>query len=174
MGHTFHLGDRYSAAMKAMVTMPPAPGSRDTGRTSPMQMGCYGVGITRMMGAVADSLADGKGLMWPLSIAPYEVAIVPDKSLVEEALPVYDLVAGMTREQGGSSAPVDVILDDRAESIPWKLKDADLTGYPILVVMGRAWKQGRGCEVQCRSLDLKETVALEELPAFIATLFGKL
>lgn len=174
VGHTFHLGDRYSTPMKAMVTMPPAPNSRDAGRTSPMQMGCYGVGITRMMGAVAESLADSKGLVWPASIAPYEVAIVPDKNLVEEAFGVYDLVSSMTREQDGSSTPVDVIMDDRAESIPWKLKDADLTGYPIVVVMGRAWRQGHGCEVQCRRLSLRETVGLEELPNVIATLFGKL
>ena len=174
VGHTFHLGDRYSTPMKAMVTMPPAPNSRDAGRTSPMQMGCYGVGITRLMGAVADSLADSKGLMWPASIAPYEVVIVPDKNLVEESLGVYDLVASMTREQGGSNVPVDVIMDDRAESIPWKLKDADLTGFPIIVVLGRAWRQGHGCEVQCRSLSLRETVGLQDLPNFIATLFSKL
>lgn len=174
LGHAFHLGDRYSAPMKAMVTIPPAPPSRDVGRTSPMQMGCYGIGITRIMGAVADALADGSGLKWPVSIAPYEVAIVPDKSLTEEAFGVYDLLTGMTREEGGSSTPVDIIMDDRAESLGWKLKDADLTGYPIVVVLGRAWRQGRSCEVQCRSLSVKETVPLQDVPNFIAALFSKL
>ena len=174
LGHTFHLGERYSGPMKATVTMPPNLTSDDTTRTSPMQMGCYGIGVTRMMGAVADSLADSSGLIWPVSIAPYEVAIVPDKDLVEEALGVYDQVASITREQGGCSVPIDVIMDDRRESIPWKLKDADLTGYPIVVVMGRAWRQGRGCEVQCRKLSLRETVNLQDLPNFISALFGRL
>lgn len=174
LGHTFHLGERYSEPMKAMVTMPPHLTSRGTPQSSPMQMGCYGIGVTRMMGAVADSLADSSGLMWPVSVAPYEVAIVPDKGLVEEALGVYDQLAGINRQQGGTSVPIDVIMDDRRESISWKLKDADLSGYPIVVVMGRAWKQGRGCEVQCRQLSLRETVNLQDLPSFIATLFNRL
>lgn len=174
LGHTFHLGERYSMPMKAMVSVPPTPLSGDVGPVSAMQMGCYGIGITRIMGAIADSFADSSGLNWPVSIAPYEVAIIPEKGLVKEALGVYDLVAGMDREHGGSSGPTDVILDDRAESLPWKLKDADLTGYPIVVVMGRAWRQGGGCEVQCRRLSVRETVGLELLPSFISALYSKL
>lgn len=174
LGHAFHLGDRYSAPIKAMVTVPPALPSRGVGHTSPMQMGCYGIGITRIMGAVANALADGNGLKWPVSIAPYEVAIVPDKNLVEEAFEVYDLLTGMTREEGGSTTAVDMIMDDRAESLGWKLKDADLTGYPIVVVVGRAWRQGRSCEVQCRGLSIKETVPFQDVPNFIAALFSKL
>lgn len=174
LGHSFHLGDRYSAPIKAMVTVPPAPPSRGVGHTSPMQMGCYGIGITRIMGAVADALADGNGLKWPVSIAPYEVAIVPDKNLVEEAFEVYDLLTGVTREEGGSTTAVDMIMDDRAESLGWKLKDADLTGYPIVVVVGRAWRQGRSCEVQCRSLSIKEAVPFQDVPNFIAALLSKL
>ena len=139
-----------------------------------MQMGCYGIGVTRVIGAVADSLADSSGLMWPVSIAPYEVAIVPDADLITDALDVYDLVAGVTREQGGVSVPIDVIADDRSESISWKMKDADLTGYPVVIVLGRAWRQGRSCEVQCRRLSVREVVGLDDLPGFIATLFGKL
>lgn len=174
LGHAFHLGDRYSTPMKATATVPPVPPNRGAGRISPMQMGCYGIGVTRIMGAVADALADGNGLNWPASIAPYEVAIVPDKNLIEEAFGVYDLLAGVTREEGGSSTPIDMIIDDRAESLGWKLKDADLTGYPITVVVGRAWRQGRSCEVQCPSLSVKETVPLQDVPNFIAALLSKL
>lgn len=174
LGHTFYLGDRYSEPMQARITVPSNFANHDAPRTSPMKMGCYGIGVTRMIGAVADSLADDRGLMWPVSIAPYEVAIVPDKDLMEEALGVYDQVASITREQGGCDVPIDVIMDDRHESIPWKLKDADLTGYPIVVVIGRAWRQGHGCEVQCRRLSLRETVNIRDLPSFIATLFRRL
>ncbi|SPO04206.1 related to prolyl-tRNA synthetase [Cephalotrichum gorgonifer] len=173
LGHTFHLGDRYSAPMKAMVTVPPTL-SNNLARTTPMQMGCFGIGLSRIIGAVADALAREDGLMWPVSISPYEIAVVPDKGLAEEAFEVYDLLAGMTRGQEGSRTPTDVIMDDRAVSIAWKLKDADLTGYPIVVVLGRAWRRDRSCEVQCRSLSLKETVMLENLPTFIATLFESL
>jgi prolyl-tRNA synthetase len=175
LGHTFHLGTRYSDPLGATVSIPCEPPNERTTRTFPLEMGCFGIGISRLMGAIANRFADSAGLRWPVNIAPYEVAIVCETSLLGEAEGVYDLVAAMA--QGGrpsSSGPVDVILDDRKESIAWKLKDADLTGYPVVIVLGRAWREGRGCEVQCRWLGEKEIVKVEDLASHLASLYDKL
>ncbi|PKS11850.1 hypothetical protein jhhlp_001144 [Lomentospora prolificans] len=145
LGHTFHLGTRYSDPMAARVSPPFTKSSKHTSHALPMQMGCFGIGITRIIGAIAEGLADEKGLIWPLSIAPYQVIIVPDTDLVEEAGHVYDSIAIMPSVMSTTfPRTIDALLDDRSESMPWKLKDADLAGYPVVVVLGRAWRESRG------------------------------
>ncbi|GJC77786.1 putative proline--tRNA ligase, mitochondrial [Colletotrichum liriopes] len=122
-------------------------------------MGCHGIGVSRLIGAVAEHLADSKGLQWPRAIAPYEVVIIPATDLAEEGVDVYDEITASS----GFDA-VDAVLDDRALSLAWKLKDADLVGYPILVVLGKLWKRDKGtCEVQCRRLGINETVPLADI-----------
>lgn len=181
LGHTFHLGTRYSKPLGALVTLPTAqPGS--TGQTDqtdglsgvtgpnagvPIQMGCHGVGISRIIGAVAEHLADNRGLNWPRAMAPYEVAVLPLEGVGDAALEVYDALVHHP------SAP-DVILDDRQRSLAWKMKDADLAGFPVIVILGKAWKQNHSCEVQCRRLSVKEDVPFADLPARICALLEKL
>lgn len=161
LGHTFHLGTRYSEPLGATVAAPQAVKDKKT----PLSMGCHGIGITRMIAAVSSILADSKGLNWPRVIAPYEVVVIPRKGLDADAEIVYDALTPRT----------DATLDDRKYDLPWKLNDADLIGYPVVVILGRAWAQQRKCEVQCRRLgNLKEEVALDELPAFVAALLEKL
>lgn len=186
LGHTFHLGTRYSEPLDARVSIPasmllePASDSSaiqqrapkdDDKVTVPLQMGCYGIGVTRIIGAVADHLADDKGLNWPRKIAPYEVVIVPGKGLEGDAAGVYDSLSAQT---GLGKPALDAILDDRESSIGWKLNDADLVGYPVIVVLGREWKAGRRCEVQCRRLGVKENVNLDDLPVFVNNLLDQL
>lgn len=161
LGHTFHLGTRYSEPLGAAVA---APGVSKDQKVA-VSMGCHGIGITRMIAAVSSILADGKGLNWPRVIAPYEVVVIAGKDLEDDAGAVYDVLAAKT----------DAALDDRMHSMVWKLNDADLIGYPVVVVLGRSWKQQRKCEVQCRRLgNLREEVALDELPAFVAGLLERL
>ena len=186
MGHTFYLGTRYSDPLNATVTVPghllqDADLDRNTtaergdltlDQKVPMQMGCYGIGISRMIAAVADSLADEKGLNWPRVMAPFEVVVVPARGLDDAASEVYDVLSSST---GLSHQPhLDVVLDDRAESFPWKMRDADLVGYPVIVVAGRRWKDERICEVQCRRLNVQEERRLDQLPAFVESLLSKL
>ncbi|KAF4767666.1 hypothetical protein HAV15_009508 [Penicillium sp. str.  len=144
LGHTFHLGTRYSKVLNASVSVNSAllEGSSDAGakpsakeQIVPMQMGCHGIGVSRMISAVANRLADSKGLNWPRAMAPYEVVVVPGKGLETVADQVYD---SLTCD---AAAPVDVILDDRDKGMGWKLGDADLIGYPIIVVVGNGWKK---------------------------------
>ncbi|KAF7172233.1 hypothetical protein CNMCM5623_004447 [Aspergillus felis] len=171
LGHTFHLGTRYSEVLQAsvMVDRSLSGGSQSKDQLVPMQMGCHGIGVSRMISAVADSLADSKGLNWPRAMAPYEVVVVPGKGLETEAEKVYDsLVSNHT-------SPIDAILDDRDKPMGWKLGDADLIGYPVIIVVGKGWKKAQTLEVQCRRLDnLREDVPLDQLPSFVQSLLERL
>jgi prolyl-tRNA synthetase len=176
LGHTFHLGTRYSVPLEAIVKLP-TEFMTDTmkhesqtieSRPStevPMQMGCHGIGVSRIVGAVADTLADEKGLNWPRVMAPFEVVVVPGQGLNEAALGVYDALG---------LGELDVVLDDRSTSLPWKLQDADLIGYPVIVIVGRSWNAGRMCEVQCRRLHIREQVSFEGLLPMVKSLLEKL
>ena len=170
LGHTFFLGTRYSEPLKAMITLPaghedrtPEMGKGDV--QVPMQMGCHGIGVSRLLAAVAETLVDEKGLNWPSVIAPFEAVIVPSKEDLEEhAADVYDQLAVV----------VDAVLDDRTKSFPWKMQDADLVGYPIIVVVGRGWTKNQTCEVQCRRLGVNEDVSINKLKAFVQNLSAQL
>ena len=176
LGHTFHLGTRYSEVLNASVSVNPAvldepsavgaqPGKEVI---VPMQMGCHGIGVSRMISAVANKLADSKGLNWPRAIAPYEVVVVPGKGLDAVAEQVYD---NLTLN---NSLHVDTLIDDRDKGMGWKLGDADLIGYPVIVVVGSGWKKNQTLEVQCRLLDVKQDVPLDELSGFVENLLSQL
>ena len=160
LGHTFLLGTRYSTPLKATVTTKDSPNSQ-----VPMQMGCHGIGISRLIAAVADALADDKGLNWPRVIAPYEAVIVPTEDTESGAVEVYDVLTGAGDRT--ASEAIDTLLDDRKKQLGWKLRDADMIGYPVVIVVGKHWTQGRKCEVQCRRLRLKEVVPVEDLRSFV-------
>jgi prolyl-tRNA synthetase len=181
LGHTFHLGTRYSEPLEANVMVPrnlvedhtqiavDKSESDNTSRLVPMQMGCHGIGVSRLIGAVADTLADAKGLNWPRVMAPYEVVVIPAKGNEEAALEVYDSLAFTENE-----APLDLILDDRGETLPWKMGDADLIGYPVIVILGKKWKKEGVCEVQCRRLGIRQDCLVGELPTFVRSLLEQL
>lgn len=181
LGHTFHLGTRYSAPLKATVATDQShkhSASIDTAENPeeaqvPMQMGCHGIGVSRVIAAVADLLADSKGLNWPRAIAPFEAAVVSSpKASLEDQKQVYD---ALSVPKTPSDTHIDTILDDRPKELSWKLKDADLIGYPVLVILGRRWLSGdRTCEVQCRRLKVKEEVSFENINSFVANLLDKL
>ncbi|KAE8149785.1 hypothetical protein BDV25DRAFT_155751 [Aspergillus avenaceus] len=169
LGHTFYLGTRYSEVLQASVMVDRAVSGRPESQNVPMQMGCHGIGVSRMITAVADSLADSKGLNWPRAMAPFEVIVVPTKGLEQEAEKIYDTLTSDT------ASSVDAILDDRDKQMGWKLGDADLIGYPVIVVVGKGWKKQQTLEVQCRQLDnLREEVPLEQLPRFVRSLLERL
>jgi prolyl-tRNA synthetase len=177
LGHTFHLGTRYSEVLNASVSVnssllegPSESGAKPSAKEQivPMQMGCHGIGVSRMISAVANRLADSRGLNWPRVIAPYEVVVVPGKGMESVADQVYDSLTA------DPSAPVDVIIDDRDKGMGWKLGDADLIGYPIIVVVGNGWKKTQTLEVQCRRLDVKEDVPLDNLRTFVESLLTQL
>ena len=184
LGHTFHLGTRYSKPLAATINADlsrknsqqgasgPSSQSATPSSQIPVQMGCHGIGVSRLIAAVADSLADDKGLNWPRIIAPFEAIIIPTKGMEGEAADVYDLLTCSTGQH--SQGPIDAILDDRKRDFGWKIKDADMIGYPIVVILGRGWKSDRECEVQCRRLIIKERISANSLKAFVEGLLQQL
>lgn len=165
VGHTFHLGTRYSVPLEVLVAVP------DKNEKEAMHMGCHGIGVSRLIGAIASLLVDERGLNWPRVVAPYEAIIITTPQVTEEdSAQVYDTLAGRD-----GATELDLILDDRPiKSLAWKLRDADLIGYPVLVVLGRRWKERREVEVQCRRLGVKKDVALENLRSEVLDLLEQL
>jgi prolyl-tRNA synthetase len=200
LGHTFYLGTRYSAPLNALVEMPVTGGSptsagmspRDSGAGDspeakdavhtkpahrvPVSMGCHGIGVSRLIGAIASVLSSSSGLNWPRCIAPYEVIIVPaNPSLFEAAEAMQTILSRpFSNKLSGEVEELDVLLDDRQEvQVGYKLRDADLIGYPIIVVVGRGWKRGV-LEVQCRRLGIKEEVEKEGVRGRVRELLAQL
>ncbi|GAB0134890.1 hypothetical protein EsDP_00003244 [Epichloe bromicola] len=164
LGHTFYLGARYSEPLELSVTLPHSK------HPMPVEMGCYGIGVSRIFGAVAEHKADERGLIWPRAIAPFEIVVIPTSGLTDATLGFYnDLTC-----QSASGYKFDVVLDDRKETFGWKMQDADLIGYPVTIVLGKAWREKGICEVQCRSLSLKENVAVGDLPSYLNTVLRRL
>lgn len=135
-------------------------------------MGCHGIGVSRLIGAIASLLSDARGLNWPRVIAPYEVLVLGSPAVDEgEVEGVYDVLAG----GGNGNEKVDVAMDDReGKGVGWKLKDADAIGYPVIVVLGRGWKEKREVEVQCRRLGVKKEVRVDAVREEVLALLSQL
>jgi prolyl-tRNA synthetase len=162
IGHTFHLGQRYSEPLEARI-------QNRTNQSVPVEMGCHGIGVSRIIGAVASILRDSKGLNWPLRIAPFEVVLVPGASAspaevttLYERLSKPPLKSGKGLDVVRSKSPgFDVVIDDRDKPMGWKLNDADMVGYPFIIVMGNQWRKNGMVELQCRRAGVKEMVKVE-------------
>ena len=196
LGHTFFLGTKYSKALEATVelkTHSPAEkaideassddGTNAGGRTPQKQttvdieMGCHGIGVSRLIAGIANLLADDKGLNWPRAIAPFEVIVIPTKGQEGEGANVLDWLTkqGPHPSDSKTKAPFDAVLDDRDKPTAWKLNDADLIGYPVIVILGTRWKGQKLCEVQCRRLDfIRQDVSAYDLPTLVESLLSKL
>ena len=163
LGHTFYLGTRYSEPLNARVQLPPThnqvrPNSDQGGALTAMQMGCYGIGVSRLFGAIAEHFSDERGLLWPRVAAPFGVVIIPGAGLEEEAARVYDEI--------GPGA--DAVLDDRSIGFIRKLKDSELIGYPVVVLIAKAWQSSGMCEVHCRMLGRTEMVPFEAVKTVVS------
>jgi len=132
VGHIFKLGTKYSKAMDAWFL-------DEEGNKRHYVMGCYGIGISRVMAAAIEQKHDENGIIWPMSIAPFQVIIVPvnarDEQQMNSAVDLYQKL-----QQAG----VEVLLDDREERAGVKFKDADLIGIPLRITIGpKSLKQGK-------------------------------
>ena len=156
VGHVFQLGTRYSSDMKATYL-------DENGKPQLLQMGCYGIGITRILGAAIEQNFDDKGIIWPTSIAPFEVVLCPmgyDRSeSVKQAVDrLYEQLQG---------AGIDVILDDRGERPGAMFADWELIGVPHRIVVGeRGLKEGK-LEYQGRRDAEATAVSPQDMLAFI-------
>jgi prolyl-tRNA synthetase len=125
VGHIYQLGLRYSEPLQATF-------QDEDGSLKPLVMGCYGIGISRIMAAVVEQLHDEHGIRWPRALAPFDMVVIlanaDEPAVRAEAERVY----GALRDRG-----VEVLLDDRPERAGVKFADADLIGYPVQVVVGK-------------------------------------
>ena len=145
VGQVFKLGTKYTDAFKAVY-------KNDKLEEKTMIMGCYGVGVSRTLQAIIEQSHDKDGIVWPSSVAPYQVVIeLLDPDQPEVAKIANDLEAAL------EGVGVDVIVDDRAERPGVKFKDADLIGFPVRVVVGAKGLANGGVEIKRRSEDKSQT-----------------
>ena len=158
VGHVFKLGTKYTDAFKATFKNAEL-------QDKVMVMGCYGIGVSRTVQAVIEQSHDANGIVWPASVAPYQVVVEnldPDKAEVTQ---VADALEAALEAKG-----VDVIIDDRAERPGVKFKDADLIGFPVRVVVGAKGLANGGVEVKRRSEDKSQTKVVPVAEAAAAVL----
>jgi len=156
VGHVFALGRRYSEAMGATFTA-------EDGTAKPFEMGCYGIGVTRIVGAAIEQNHDDRGIIWPDPMAPFTVALIPLGMQKSEA--VRDAAEKLYAELAG--AGVEVLMDDRGERPGVMLADQELIGIPHRVVIGdRGLKEGV-VEYQHRRDAEATKVPLAQVAAFV-------
>lgn len=156
IGHIFKLGTRYSESMHAMVL-------DENGREIPMIMGCYGLGISRLLSAIVEQNADEDGINWPKGIAPFDLHLVPINYKDEYQKVLTDELAAAMEAAG-----YGVLIDDRQERAGVKFKDSDLIGLPIRITIGKKAQEGivevkirrTGETIEVRKEELKDTLPI--------------
>ncbi|MED4787184.1 proline--tRNA ligase [Bacillus atrophaeus] len=154
VGQVFKLGTRYSEAMNATYL-------DENGRSQPMLMGCYGIGISRTLSAIAEQHHDEKGLIWPKSVAPYDLHILALNMKNDAQKELAEKLYETFKTEG-----YDVLFDDRAERAGVKFADSDLIGLPIRITVGKRADEGI-VEVKIRKTGESSEVSIEELSDFI-------
>ena len=161
VGHIFKLGTRYSDKMKATFL-------DEDGKDKPFIMGCYGIGIGRTAAAAIEQNFDKDGIIWPMAIAPFQVAVVPvnvsEAEQKDAAVKIYDQLL-----LGG----VEVILDDRDERVGTKLKDIDLIGIPIKIIVGPKGLAQKKVELKARKSGDTQLVDLDKVVGEIKKLITR-
>jgi prolyl-tRNA synthetase len=159
VGHIFKLGIKYSQAMQANF-------SDHSGQLKPLIMGCYGIGVSRLVATIIEQNNDSDGIIWPAEVAPFDVVILPldvnNRELMESAERLYRKLRDSGKE---------VLLDDRDERAGIKFKDADLTGIPLSIVVGKKGLEEKKVELRIRkdksSRLIPEDVVLESVSGIL-------
>lgn len=150
VGHVFKLGTKYSEAMKATYL-------DEGGKAQPMIMGCYGIGVSRIVAAAIEQNNDEWGIKWPISIAPFEVIVTPANVTDPKSKEVSEKIYSELLKSG-----VEVILDDRDERAGIKFKDADLIGIPVRITIGEKSMARGVVEIKLRNQPKAEDVPLDK------------
>ena len=150
LGHIFKLGVKYSQPLSALFT-------DEKGNRLPIIMGCYGIGVSRMLAAIIETSHDQNGIIWPKEVSPFDILVLPlnitDAKSRELAFKLYAEL---------SSSGVEALLDERDERPGVKFKDADLTGVPLRVVIGEKNLKNNMIELQFRADKRLEAVSIED------------
>ena len=161
IGHIFKLGTGYSEKMGAQVL-------NENGRLVDMIMGCYGIGVSRLLSAVAEQNADEYGLVWPDSIAPFDVHVIPVNAKKEDQLEMAEQITKDLEDSG-----LDVLIDDRKERAGVKFADSDLIGIPLRVTVGKKASEGI-VEIKIRKTGETVEVKAEEVNNTVQILLKQL
>ena len=160
IGHIFKLGTKYSQAMQANF-------SDKSGQLQPLVMGCYGIGVSRLISAIIEQHNDADGIIWPKEVAPFEIIILPldvtNASVMQAANSLY-------QELGAKG--LDVLFDDRDERAGVKFKDADLTGIPVSIVIGKKSIEEKNIELRIRKDKSIQLLPQEKAAEFITKLLA--
>ena len=149
VGHIFYLGDKYSKAMKAEV-------SGTDGSQTTVKMGCYGIGISRLVGAIIEASHDSSGIIWPESVAPFKVGIINLKTGDEKCDKACEDLYGKLQETG-----IEALYDDRKESAGSKFATMDLIGLPWVVAVGPRGIAAGTVELKNRKTSEKSEISAE-------------
>lgn len=151
VGQVFQLGTKYSEPMGATFT-------DEDGKEKPFQMGCYGIGIGRTLQAIVEQNHDEHGIIWPVSVAPYEVEVIP---LDVKQGPVWNAAEKIASEL--AERDIDVLLDDRKERPGVKFNEADLIGFPYQIVCGKRGIKNGTVELKHRATGERKDVTLDKI-----------
>lgn len=157
-GQVFQLGTKYSEALNAVF-------NDEDGQVKPIYMGCYGVGVSRTLAAAIEQHHDENGIIWPLSIAPYHVVVIP---VSEKNQQMMSLAQGIYEEL--QSLGLEVVLDDRGERAGVKFKDADLIGYPYRITVGKDTLEKGTVDVKSRKTGEQAAVPVDAVGQHIYSL----
>ena len=156
VGHIFQLGSKYSAAMKAGVI-------NEGGKNQIMLMGCYGIGISRVVAAAIEQNHDAKGIIWPANLAPFQVALCPMNMHKSERLKV----AAEQLYQDLQAAGIEVLFDDRKVRAGFMFSDMELIGIPHCIILGDRGLDAGTIEYKGRTAQENEEIPLAELITFL-------
>ncbi len=156
VGHIFQLGNKYSAAMKATAL-------DESGRQKVLEMGCYGIGVSRVVAAAIEQNHDERGIVWPSAIAPFQVALLPMN--MHKSQRVREAAEALYRKL--TDAGVEVLFDDRKERAGVMFADMELIGIPHRLVLGERGLNADKIEYKGRRDRDSQEIPLGDLPAFI-------
>lgn len=152
VGHIFKLGTKYSLAQGSYFL-------DKSGERKPVIMGCYGIGVSRLLPAIAETSYDDKGIIWPKKVSPFDVSLVIlDEKLKGQAL---QLAEALEKEK------FEVLADDRQEAAGVKFNDAYLIGNPYIVIMGKNYANSKKIDLEIRKTKEKLSLSEEELFNFL-------
>ncbi|NQT47196.1 MAG: proline--tRNA ligase [Candidatus Omnitrophica bacterium] len=151
IGHTFKLGTKYSKSLGARYL-------DEKGAEHDIIMGCYGIGVNRIAAAAIEGGNDKDGIIWPISIAPYAIAVMPLNTMNNDLSKAAEDIYNQLRDNG-----LDVIIDDRDERAGIKFKDADLVGFPIQVILGERNIAKGKVEMKLRKTGKSEVIDMKKV-----------
>lgn len=156
VGHIFKLGTKYSKSMDCKFL-------DENGKEQIPIMGCYGIGVTRCMAAIIEQSSDESGIIWPVSVAPYQVIVVPVNTKNEEQVNLAEEIYETLKKKG-----LDVLIDDRNERAGVKFKDADLIGIPLRINVGKGASEGKVEFIVRKGLSTEEMKAEDAIKKAVA------